>query len=119
MKLVTTILTQMLPGATILEAKNGKEALEMAKINHPDFIFMDVQMPEMSGFEATVAIRKYEKSKGIRTPIFALTAGVTKGEMEKCREAGMDDFLTKPINQQALRALLKIHVGNDTSQSGL
>ncbi|MCX6220726.1 MAG: response regulator [Bacteroidia bacterium] len=119
MKLVTTILAQMLPGATILEAKNGKEALDLAKINHPDFIFMDVQMPEMSGYEATLAIRKHEKSKGIRTPIFALTAGVTKGEMEKCREAGMDDFLSKPIDQQALRTLLKKYLGNGTSKSEL
>jgi len=119
MKLVTTILAQMLPGATILEAKNGKETLDLAKINHPDFIFMDVQMPEMSGFEATLAIRKHEKSEGIRTPIFALTAGVTKGEMEKCREAGMDDFLSKPIDQQALRTLLKKYLGNGTSKSDL
>lgn len=119
MKLVTTILAQMLPNATILEAKNGKEALDQAKINHPDFIFMDVQMPEMSGFEATLAIREHEKTKGLRTPIFALTAGVTKGEMEKCRDAGMDDFLSKPIDQQALRTLLKKYLDNGSSKSGL
>jgi len=119
MKLVTTILSQMLPGATILEAKNGKEALDLAKINHPDFIFMDVQMPEMSGFESTLAIREHEKSGGIRTPIFALTAGVTKGEMEKCREAGMDDFLAKPIDQQALRTLLKKYLGNGSFKTDL
>jgi PAS domain S-box-containing protein len=117
MKLVTTILAQMLPGATILEAKNGKEALDLAKNNHPALIFMDVQMPEMNGIEATVAIRKNEKTKGIRTPIFALTAGVTKGEREKCLEAGMDDFLSKPIDQLALRTLLKLYLANGTYKS--
>lgn len=112
MILVTTIITQMLPNVTILEAKNGKEAFDMAIANHPDLILMDVQMPEMSGIEATIEIRNYEKNEGSRIPIIALTAGVIKGEKEKCLEAGMDDFLTKPIEQSALREVLEKHLTN-------
>ncbi len=115
MKLVTTILTQMLPGATILEAKNGKEAFDLAIANRPDLILMDVQMPEMSGIESTIAIRNYESNSEKRIPIVALTAGVIKGEMEKCMDAGMHDFLTKPIDQQVLAAILKKYLAPSLS----
>ncbi|MEI8123966.1 MAG: response regulator, partial [bacterium] len=80
-----------------------KEAFDIAMSKKPDLILMDVQMPEMSGIEATVEIRKYETKKACRVPIIALTAGAVKGEKEKCLSAGMDDFLTKPIEQNALR----------------
>jgi CheY-like chemotaxis protein/HPt (histidine-containing phosphotransfer) domain-containing protein len=118
MILVTTIITQMLPNVTILEAKNGKEALDKAIANHPDLILMDVQMPEMGGIEATVEIRNYEKNESNHIPIIALTAGVIKGEKEKCLEAGMDDFLAKPIEQNALHDVLekylaKLHPKSD------
>ncbi len=106
MILVTTIITQMFPNMTILEAKNGKEAFDITVANNPDLILMDVQMPEMDGVESTIAIRNYEKNKSKRIPIIALTAEVIKGEKEKCMEAGMDDFLTKPIEQNALREVL-------------
>jgi CheY-like chemotaxis protein len=67
---------------------------------------MDIQMPVMSGIEATLAIREIEKGKGSRVPIVALTAGAIKGEMERCFEAGMDDFLTKPLDQNKLLRIL-------------
>jgi CheY-like chemotaxis protein/HPt (histidine-containing phosphotransfer) domain-containing protein len=118
MILVTTIITQMLPNVTILEAKNGKEALDMAIANHPDLILMDVQMPEMGGIEATVEMRNYEKKENSRIPIIALTAGVIKGEKEKCLEAGMDDFLTKPIEQNALHDVLEKYLVKLHQKSG-
>ena len=110
MLLVTTVIKQLLPNATVLEAKNGKEALDMAILKKPDLIFMDVQMPEMSGLEATEAIRNHEKGTATRISIVALTAGAIKGEREKCFDAGMDDFLTKPINREALRKMLETHL---------
>jgi len=110
MVLVTTIVKQMIPNVTILEAKNGIEAYETAIDKNPDLVLMDVQMPEMSGIEATVKIRNYEKGKGNHIPIIALTAGAIKGEKEKCLEAGMDDFLTKPIDQVGLRKILEKHL---------
>jgi len=110
MILVTTIIRQMIPNVTILEAKNGKEAFEIAINKKPALILMDVQMPEMSGIEAAIEIRNYEKGKDRQTPIVALTAGAIKGEKEKCLEAGMNDFLTKPIDQDALLKILEKHL---------
>jgi len=107
MVLVTTIVKQMIPNGIILEAKNGIDALDLTIAQNPDLILMDVQMPEMSGIEATIRIREYESTKGNRIPIIALTAGAIKGEKEKCIEAGMDDFLTKPIDQVALQKILE------------
>jgi len=118
MILVTTIITQMLPSVTIFEAKNGKEALDMAIVINPDLILMDVQMPEMSGVESTIEIRNHEKGKNHRIPIIALTAGVIKGEKEKCLEAGMDDFLAKPIEQSALRGVLEKYLNSSPPKSG-
>ena len=60
MLLMTTLVKQIIPKVVVLEAKNGKEALEMTMANHPDLIFMDVQMPLKSGIEATIDIRNYE-----------------------------------------------------------
>jgi CheY-like chemotaxis protein len=110
MVLVTTIVKQMIPNVTILEAKNGIEAYETAIDKNPDLVLMDVQMPELSGIEATVKIRNYENGKESHIPIIALTAGAIKGEKEKCLEAGMDDFLTKPIDQVGLRRILEKHL---------
>ncbi|MCK5197589.1 MAG: response regulator, partial [Spirochaetales bacterium] len=76
-------------------ANNGLEAVESAKLNSYDIIFMDVQMPEMNGYEATVEIR----SLGVKTPIIAVTASAIKGESEKCLSVGMTDFLTKPFKK--------------------
>ena len=107
MILVTTLIRKMVPNAIILEAKNGKEAFEMTLSKKPDLIIMDIQMPEMSGIEATRAIRNYEIDKEWRIPIVALTAGAVKGEKERCLEAGMDGFLTKPLDHNRLHNILE------------
>jgi PAS domain S-box-containing protein len=100
MLLAKTIIRRIAPNAVIYEAKNGLEALEYCRMNKPDLILMDVQMPEMNGYEATSNIRQLEPA--ITAPIIALTAGNVKSEKEKCLAAGMDDFLLKPIVESTL-----------------
>ncbi|RZL17811.1 MAG: response regulator, partial [Pedobacter sp.] len=100
MLLAKTIIRRIAPNALIYEAKNGLEALEYCRMNKPDLILMDVQMPEMNGCEATSNIRQLKPE--ITSPIIALTAGNVKSEKEKCLAAGMDDFLLKPIIESTL-----------------
>lgn len=95
MLLAKAIVKKLLPNSVVFEAFNGLEALEEYKKERPDLIFMDIQMPEMSGYEATKEIRKIETD--VHTPIVALTAGTVKGEYQRCLEAGMDDYLSKPV----------------------
>lgn len=95
MLLANTIVKNIAPYATLIEARNGIEALAFCKKQLPDIILMDVQMPEMNGYEATKAIREILGKQHV--PIIALTAGNVKGERDKCLDAGMDDFLVKPI----------------------
>jgi PAS domain S-box-containing protein len=100
MLLAKTIIRRIAPNAVIYEATNGLEALEYCRMNKPDLILMDVQMPEMNGYEATKSIRQIIPA--ITSPIIALTAGNVKSEREKCLAAGMDDFLLKPIIESTL-----------------
>lgn len=104
MILVKAFLNKLLVNVRLVEAKNGIEAVQLYQQENPDMILMDVQMPEMNGYEATMQIRKLEN--GTRIPIIALTAGILKGERERCVEAGMDDYLTKPILKDVLQATL-------------
>ena len=89
-------------GCRVDVAANGEEAVRMAEDLPYALILMDCQMPEMDGYEATAAIRKMEKD----TPIIALTANAMEGDREKCLAAGMDDYLPKPINPEALNEML-------------
>ncbi len=83
-------------------ANNGLEAVEAVNTKNYDVIFMDVQMPEMNGYEATIEIRKL----GSTTPIIAVTASAIKGEKEKCMSVGMTDFLTKPFKKKDIIPVL-------------
>jgi len=102
MLLVKYMIGKAYPDAVILEAVDGKEAIAMWQNEKPDLILMDMQMPIMDGVEATISIREMEKSAGTRIPIIALTAGAMVEEKEKCLAAGMDDFVTKPIDHAKL-----------------
>jgi len=111
MLLAYTIVKKIAPNAIVLEAKNGVEAVAYCEKQLPDLILMDVQMPEMNGYEATQKIRQLEGGK--HTPIIALTAGNVKGEKEKCLAAGMDDFVVKPIVEEILAAAINKWLDTD------
>ena len=92
-------------GHSVVAAGNGREALvtlEKANFTGFDLVLMDIQMPEMDGFETTAAIREKEKTLGTHLPIIAMTAHVMKGDRERCLGAGMDDYVSKPIHAQKL-----------------
>jgi len=103
--LTKTYLKDITPQAVIIEAKDGTEAVEKFQKESPDLILMDIQMPHLNGIEATRKIRALEKN--IEIPIIALTAGSLPGEKEKCLQAGMSDFLTKPLLKQTLSDMIK------------
>jgi len=105
MLLAKTLILKLMPGATILEANTGLQALTFVQQQPVDIVLMDVHMPEMDGIEATKAIRALPGKPG-KLPIVALTAGAVTEEKEKCLEAGMNDFLTKPIQNKALASTL-------------
>ncbi|MBN3518810.1 PAS domain S-box protein [Algoriphagus lutimaris] len=105
MMLAETIIKRSFPNAILIKTKNGKEALDYCKEEFPDIILMDVQMPEMNGYEATRRIRNLKN--GDRIPIVALTAGNVKGEREKCLEAGMNDFVVKPVVEETLNNIFQ------------
>jgi len=89
-------------------AANGVIAFDTYKKSNYDLVFMDIQMPEADGFEATAWIRAFEKEKGLNkgVPIVAMTANAMKGDKEKCIEAGMDDYISKPFTAIALQEIL-------------
>ncbi len=103
-------------GCRVDVAANGKEALEMLRGLHYDVVLMDCQMPEMDGYEATRAIRRREKG-GRRLPIIAMTANALPGDRERCMEAGMDDYISKPVQPMALQSLLKQWAGTTPAHS--
>ncbi len=87
---------------TLEFATNGREALEALESGDFDLVLMDCQMPEMDGFQATVAWRERERASGRHIPIIALTAGAMSGDRQRCLEAGMDDYLSKPFRAEDL-----------------
>lgn len=99
LKLVCTLLEDL--GIQVSQATNGREAVELAQQQHFDLIFMDIQMPEMSGLEATKLIRQHEKD-GQCVPIIALTAHALSDEKELMLQQGMNDYLTKPLQETQL-----------------
>ncbi len=103
-KLAVKVLEKF--GHTVVVANNGKEAVELFRQQSFDAILMDIQMPEMDGLTATQAIRELEVKNGGHIPIVALTAHAMKGDEEKCLAAGMDYYITKPLKQKELKAVL-------------
>jgi PAS domain S-box-containing protein len=103
--LATAVLKKI--GVGVYAVASAKEAIET--LQHHDFsiIFMDCQMPDLDGYQATRLIRQAEHGTGRRIPIVAMTANAMTGDREKCLEAGMDDYLTKPIETVKLKAVIK------------
>ena len=104
-KFIARLLDRWGHQAVIVE--NGRKAIEVLTREKFDLVLMDVQMPEMDGFEATAAIRIREAETGEHVPIIAMTAHAMKGDRERCIEVGMDDYVPKPISANALFAAIK------------
>jgi len=104
------VATKMLEkaGLHLAVEKNGKDALNRLKQPHDfDLVLMDCQMPVMDGYEATQELRAFEEKNSMhRLPVIAMTANAMQGDKEKCLAAGMDDYVSKPVNQQALKDTL-------------
>ncbi len=94
---------------------DGQEAVDALSRIHYDLVFMDCQMPVMDGYEATKEIRKNE-GVARHTPIVAMTANVMKGDRERCLAAGMDDYISKPVQEPALSMVLKKYLTTDSSE---
>ncbi len=97
-------------GHEVVVAANGHEALTALAKTRFDLVLMDVQMPEMDGLEATIELRRREGKTRTHTPVIAMTALAMKGDKERCLEAGMDGYLSKPIRPQELDHVLEVCV---------
>jgi CheY-like chemotaxis protein len=104
MLLAKTLVKRLISNCTIYEARDGNEAIEQYKNEKLDIILMDIQMPNKNGYEATLQIRELENSEEV--PIIAVTAGIMIGDKEKCFEAGLNDYLSKPIMEYDLEKML-------------
>ncbi len=100
-KLAINLLSKL--GCLVTVAENGRQTLARWEAEEFDLVLMDVQMPEMDGFETTVAIRELEKGTDRHTLIIAMTAHAMKGDRERCLAAGMDDYLSKPVRSQVIK----------------
>jgi len=104
-KLIAKLLSR--DGHSVTIVSNGLEAIEALGQLEVDLVLMDVQMPVMDGLEATRQIRQQEAGRSRHQRIVAITANAFDGDREKCMAAGMDDYLTKPIQSSELRRILK------------
>lgn len=111
MMMTCALLETMYPEAIIIEAENGLIAIMKYIQFNPDIVFMDLNMPEMDGFESTKAIRKIEIDSGKHIPIIALTAEAIGNELSHCIQSGIDMYLTKPIDATKLKTLLSFVAG--------
>ena len=92
-------------GYNVIEARNGSQAIELANENLPDLILMDIQLPEVSGLEVTQRLKADEKLASI--PVIAVTAFAMKGDEERIREGGCEDYIAKPISVSAFLEKVK------------
>jgi PAS domain S-box-containing protein len=106
MMVISKMLKNILPNVEIFEAENGIEVLEILDTIVPDLVLMDVQMPIMDGVDATKQIRKNIQHPAVRVPVIALTAGISKEERDNCYNAGMNYFLSKPIDNDLLHNMI-------------
>jgi CheY-like chemotaxis protein len=104
-RVVVGLLTRR--GHEVVVANNGREAIAALDAGTFDLVLMDVQMPEMGGFEATAEIRRRERGRQHRSRIVAMTAHAMSGDSDRCLQAGMDAYLSKPIDPEALFAVVE------------
>jgi PAS domain S-box-containing protein len=105
-------------GHRVVLAENGRDALAALEKERFDVVLMDIQMPEMNGFEATRAIRDKERATGSHVPIIAMTAHALKGDRERCLDAGMDDYVSKPIHaDQLAKAIENLVLGSGAADA--
>ncbi len=110
---INTTLAQALltrAGFRVTAVTSGSQAVQAWQAHRFDCILMDIQMPEMDGYEAVARIRELEKERGTRVPIIAMTAHAMPDDQERCLRAGMDDYISKPIDSQTLLSLLRKHL---------
>ncbi len=93
-------------GYSVVAVSNGRQAVDACAAGGFDIVLMDVQMPVLDGLAATAEIRARERLNGHRIPVVAITAHALKGDRERCLQAGMDDFISKPVNERELRSVL-------------
>jgi CheY-like chemotaxis protein len=116
-KLVIRLLEKR--GHTVLLVTNGREAVDAVAAYDFDLVLMDVQMPKLDGFEATAAVRERERSTGGHLPIIAMTAHAMKGDDERCLQAGMDAYVSKPIGvRDLLQAIASVMTAGPDATSG-
>jgi PAS domain S-box-containing protein len=106
--LANKILNKIYPNSEILKAENGEIALEILDKNKVDIVLLDIQMPIKNGYETAYEIRLNEKIKNI--PIIALTAGIMESEKQKCIDAGMDDYISKPYKLLELQTIINKYI---------
>lgn len=104
-KLINKLLIKK--GYNVTLSSNGKQALEICREQKFDLVLMDIQMPLMDGFEATLEIRNLDKADKIHTPIVAVTAFAMETDRQKCFEVGMDDYISKPFTKEDFYAIVE------------
>jgi CheY-like chemotaxis protein len=114
---ITTIQLQKL-GYDIDSAGTGKGTIEKVRSKRYALILVDVQMPDKDGFEATREIRDFEKNTGYRVPIVAMAAHAMQGDRKRCLNAGMDDYMTKPVSLESLRDITERWIIEDPMPLG-
>jgi PAS domain S-box-containing protein len=114
------VFTQILQGTnlTFLVVNNGQEAVNAWETHSPRIIMMDVSMPVMNGHDATRAIRSRERGQGHRVPIIGVTAHALESDRDLCLDAGMDDYMSKPISPELLEEKIQLWLGKITELSG-
>ena len=115
-KVAVNLLEQR--GHKVTVANNGQEAVDALDIESFDVVLMDVQMPELDGMAATRKIREMEEKKGGRVPIIALTAHAMKGDKERFLDAGMDDYISKPLSVQILYRIISSYAKTNKEDDG-
>ncbi len=103
-------------GISSVETREGKKAVEMAREHKPDLIIMDIQLPEISGLEITKLLKSDDELAHI--PVIAVTAFAMKGDEQKIREGGCEDYVSKPISVSRFIEVVRKHLGDDQQKEG-